>query len=777
MGVCVILAAGTIGIGWRHLRRPSLKEISGRELYLFGVIVHLVMLALVFTLPWDSVFGVLSSISLPVLVIYPIGTALLGYLMVSRLKREQSSDILKESQKRLRLAVEASNIGFFDRDLLTNQVHFSAEWKNQLGYAVDEISEDSKEWESRIHPDDLPSVLNRVNDYINGLRPNYESEYRLRHKDGSYRWILARGSLLQNPNGKAIRLLGCHVDITRQKQNEEAIYRDNIALKQAEQALKKSEEKYRVLTENIKDVVWILDIDSMNFRYVSPSVERLRGYTPEEILSLPVDYALTATAKAGVFSLIQSRKEDFLSGKRPTTTFYTEEVEQPCKDGSTVWTEAVTTYYLNEETGHVEVRGVSRDLTDRKQALIRLQKSETHYRSLFENMLNGFAYCQMLFENKIACDFIYLDVNKEFEHLTGLKNAIGKKVSELIPGIRESDPKLFEIYGRVALTGKPEIFEMYIKALNDWYSISVYCPQTEYFVAIFDVVTDQKHAEAKVQAAQAELQRLLNEADQSHLALLSLVEDQKLAQERINQLNVELEERVRDRTIQLESTNKELEAFVYSVSHDLRAPLRAMNGFSAALFQDYPDRLDEKGRHYLERIQEASRRMGQLINDLLSLSRVTRADFTRMQVDLSVMAKEIADDLKTQDPQRNVEFIISPGLIAQGDSNLLKIVFENLLNNAVKFTGTVEQAHIQVGAVEMDGERVYFVRDNGVGFDMEYAGKLFAPFQRLHSMQEFPGTGIGLVTVQRIIYRHGGRIWPEAVVNQGATFYFTLGGE
>jgi len=202
-----------------------------------------------------------------------------------------------------------------------------------------------------------------------------------------------------------------------------------------------------------------------------------------------------------------------------------------------------------------------------------------------------------------------------------------------------------------------------------------------------------------------------------------------------------------------------------------------MNGFSAALFQDYPDRLDEKGRHYLERIQEASRRMGQLINDLLSLSRVTRADFTRMQVDLSVMAKEIADDLKTQDPQRNVEFIISPGLIAQGDSNLLKIVFENLLNNAVKFTGTVEQAHIQVGAVEMDGERVYFVRDNGVGFDMEYAGKLFAPFQRLHSMQEFPGTGIGLVTVQRIIYRHGGRIWPEAVVNQGATFYFTLGGE
>jgi light-regulated signal transduction histidine kinase (bacteriophytochrome) len=271
------------------------------------------------------------------------------------------------------------------------------------------------------------------------------------------------------------------------------------------------------------------------------------------------------------------------------------------------------------------------------------------------------------------------------------------------------------------------------------------------------------------------LQRLLVATEQSRRALLSMVEDQRIAEEKIRQLNAKLEFRVRDRTAQLQTANRELEAFSYSVSHDLRAPLRALDGFSSILLSEYSPKLDEKGQHYLNRIQEASRKMGQLINDLLSLSRVTRTELTRREVDLTEIAKDIAIEMKAQEPEREVQLIIEPGLIVQGDHQLLRIALENLITNAFKFTKLRKTTKISIGMMVQSGEKVFYVRDNGAGFDMEYARRLFTPFQRLHGVDEFPGTGIGLVIVQRIVNRHGGRIWPEAKVNKGASFYFTLG--
>ena len=238
----------------------------------------------------------------------------------------------------------------------------------------------------------------------------------------------------------------------------------------------------------------------------------------------------------------------------------------------------------------------------------------------------------------------------------------------------------------------------------------------------------------------------------------------------------ELEGHIRDRTAQLEAANKGLETFSYSVSHDLRAPLRALDGFSAALLANYPDQLDEQGRHYLDRIRDASQRMGQLIEDLLGLSRVTRSELVRQRVDLSALAQEVAAELRKRDPQRQAEFVIAEKMVVEADPHLLRIVLQNLLDNAWKFTGPRSPAHIEVGMSKQAGEQVYFVRDNGVGFDMSYVDKLFTPFQRLHGQREFPGTGIGLATVQRIVARHAGRAWAEAQVDKGATFYFTLGG-
>ena len=243
---------------------------------------------------------------------------------------------------------------------------------------------------------------------------------------------------------------------------------------------------------------------------------------------------------------------------------------------------------------------------------------------------------------------------------------------------------------------------------------------------------------------------------------------------RMRRTSVELEQRVAERTAQLESTNKELEAFSYSVSHDLAAPLRGIDGFSQALLEDYGEALDANGKDYLRRVRDATQRMGQLIEDLLNLSRLTRREMQREKVDLSGLARDIAAELKRSDGARQVKFTIGDEFSAVGDPGLLRIALANLLGNAWKFSAKKPRATIEFGAMLDNGKPTYFVRDDGAGFDIAYADKMFAPFQRLHGTTEFEGTGIGLATVQRIIYRHGGRVWAEGEVERGATFYFTL---
>lgn len=225
---------------------------------------------------------------------------------------------------------------------------------------------------------------------------------------------------------------------------------------------------------------------------------------------------------------------------------------------------------------------------------------------------------------------------------------------------------------------------------------------------------------------------------------------------------------------ELERKNKELEAFSYSVSHDLRAPLRSIDGFSLALLEDYADLFDDKGKDYLRRVRAAAQRMGDLIDDLLQLSRVTRAELSREHLQLSELVKEVADGLARREPERNVQFVIHQGLVVQADGHLMRVLLDNLLGNAWKFTSKTPNATIEFGQTCEGAVTVYYVRDNGAGFNMEYAAKLFSPFQRLHSEVEFPGTGIGLATVQRIADRHGGRAWAQAQVNHGATMFFTL---
>jgi len=265
--------------------------------------------------------------------------------------------------------------------------------------------------------------------------------------------------------------------------------------------------------------------------------------------------------------------------------------------------------------------------------------------------------------------------------------------------------------------------------------------------------------------------RLLAQRTATSLAVARTEIERKAVE--VHQLNITLEERVRVRTAELEATNRELEAFSYSVSHDLRAPLRTIDGFSLALEEDYTDAVDATGRDYIHRVRTGVQRMGQLIDALLQLSRITRGDITREPVDMSTMASSVAVNLREEYPGRDLNISIESGLQVEADPKLLRIALENLLGNAAKFTSKLDRPEIHFG---LDKEKqAYFVRDNGAGFDMFYAEKLFNAFNRLHGDKDFKGSGIGLATVARVIRRHHGRIWAQAEVDHGATFYFTVG--
>lgn len=303
---------------------------------------------------------------------------------------------------------------------------------------------------------------------------------------------------------------------------------------------------------------------------------------------------------------------------------------------------------------------------------------------------------------------------------------------------------------------------------------SVYRPMRKLGAAAARLAEGDLSARAGVSTGAGEIDDLSVRFD----AMAEAIEHQvgELAEARRAQeaLNSELEERVRRRTAELLASNKELEAFNYSVSHDLRAPLRAIDGFSQALLEDQADRLDDAGRADLTRVKAAANRMDELIDSLLALSRLTRVEMDIQNVDLSRLAGDVLAELRGRDPGREVGVAIQPGVAGEADAVLVRSVLENLLGNAWKFTAKTPDARIEFGTVSIDGENVYFVKDNGAGFDMAYSDKLFGAFQRLHDQREFPGTGVGLATVARVVHRHGGRVWAEGRPGEGATFYFTL---
>jgi PAS domain S-box-containing protein len=394
-----------------------------------------------------------------------------------------------------------------------------------------------------------------------------------------------------------------------------------------------------------------------------------------------------------------------------------------------------------ESDGSVLWAGYMLDVTERRRTLNALQESEQRFRQVFDHASDCIFLLDVIEDNH----FKFVGANAANQIVLGksASEVVGHSIEEVSPDL---SAHILANYRRCLTVGETINYE---EELN--------------------LATGRRNFDTT-------LIPVRNENNQIYriIGIARDITQRKRADEALRLLNVSLEERVAERTKALEETNQELQAFSYSVSHDLRAPLRSIDGFSKILLEDYKDKLDDEGKEHLKIVCEASQRMGQLIDHMLMLSRVTLSEIRRETIDVTELAQFVASELQCAYPDRNIDFEIEEGLSVCTDPDLLKIVLENLFGNALKFTGRQGKALIEMGKSESNGVTTYFVRDNGVGFDSKQADKIFAAFHRLHSNDQFPGDGVGLATVQRIIRRLGGKIWGEGKVGQGATFYFTI---
>jgi len=539
----------------------------------------------------------------------------------------------------------------------------------------------------------------------------FELEHRVLRVDGTLGWTSSRAIPLQDADGEIVEWFGAASDIT--------------ARKQAQEALAASENRLRALLESASQGVVAVD-ESWRMVLVNAKIEEMFGYTRDELLGQPLEVMLPERYRTAHDQHLQQ----YFAHPRKRAMGLGMDLRGRSKNGTEFPVDVSLSWI--EQGGSRLAMAIITDITERMQAREQLLEAHRRTTAILESISDGF--------NTFDREWRYTYVNPAAVRLLrrSREELLGNNLWELWPDAADS-PFGAAIRRAVAENVPTQVQAFYPEPLNAWFEVRCY-PSAEGLAQFFTDVTKRKQAE-----------------------------------EEIHRLNAELEQRVRDRTAQLEAANQELETFAYSVSHDLRAPLRGIDGWSAALVEDFAAQLDEEARHYLNRVRSEAQRMGQLIDDLLRLSRVTRAPLERDCVDLSAVAHSIADNLREVHADRRIEFAIQPGLTASGDARLLEVALTNLLSNSAKFTGKKPEARIEVGLTEHQGQPAFYVRDNGAGFDMAYARSLFGPFQRLHRASEFPGTGIGLATVQRIVHRHGGRIWVEAQVDRGATFYFTLG--
>ena len=716
---------------------------------------------------------------------------LLGIAIGHLLTRKRAEEAILESEALYRKAIEAADAVPYYQDYgpeaYEKPYTFMGEGIRDLtGYGPDEMS--AERWDSLVEETVLRGKGARFSHEEAVLRarageiPIWQCDYRIRTRDGELRWIADTAVEILNEQGVSTGSIGIMQDVTDRKQVAERIEREHHLL--------------RMIIDNLPDYIYLKDTDQ---RCLVSNVANAHvlGTTPEAIIGKTLgDFYPPEEAEK-----YDAQDREIIATGRPITnrenTFFDADTDQQR------WALMSRIPFRAPDGTITGIIGISHDITDRKLAELALaeQAEETamlyqvsgklarlneYLEGLAEQIVRiaihdlGMPDCGVWLSDEDSRQYRLVAYEGYSENMPGMVSldrpglittAIHTQEPVYVPDVR-LDPRY--------LLGEPTTLSEFVIPLK----------VQERVIGIVNVESPE------VDAISPKQQRvMLAFAERAALALENarLVESLEVAVDEVQQLNAILEQRVAERTEaleqrtqELEAANKELETFSYSVSHDLRAPLRAIDGFSSILIESYAGQMHDDAQHFLHRVREGAQRMNQLVNDLLAFSRINRKDLNKRQISLASLVHEVLEELESEQVGRNIELIIGDLPDCHADPSLLRQVYANLIGNALKFTRKTPQARIEIGArsgrgarIERGtqsehGETIYFVSDNGAGFDMQFADKLFGVFQRLHTAEQFEGTGIGLANVKRIITRHGGRIWADAAPNQGAAFYFTL---